>query len=52
MKNGLHPGPLSPLTLPQENIVYVVQEDSHLTGPWKKQYYISRLFPLAHHNAP
>lgn len=36
VRNGLHPGPLSSLTLPQENILYVVQDDSHLTGVWKK----------------
>lgn len=52
VRNGFHPGPLSSLTLPQENILYVVQDDSHLTEAWIKQYYISRLFPIAHHSAP
>jgi len=52
VRNGLHPGPLSSLTLSQENILYMVQDYSHLTVAWKKQYYISGLFPLAHHSAP
>lgn len=31
MRNGPPPAPLSSLTSPQDNIIYVMQEDNNLT---------------------
>lgn len=51
MRNGLHPGPLGSLTLPQERIFCVVQDDSYLTGALENSIIFQKLFPLAHHTA-